>query len=443
MAFPIAPDDEPRSLERIVFVSRTFPSGFDLSVNGVYQRMRLFLEAAQAISRRLEILFFVEESFLGRLDPATFSVELKRHWGIDAVVHFAAREPDGRSWFTANIRPFWDVRSHSHVYKTGGRRQGRAIDALLQEPADLIFAFKFESALPLLVSNVALPPMALDLDDIEHVKYPRMLARQPNGWRKALEYGYWPSLISGERRAIRTSTVSFVCSKTARDYLDRAVGSRNIRIAPNAVAFPAGARPVGARHHRDAAPILLFVGIFAYPPNSEAAGLLATQIFPRVLKEIPEARLVFVGAYVEMIRHLQDAAPNIEMRGFVDDLASVYEEAALACCPIMAGGGTRTKIIEAAAFHLPVVATTLGAEGIEFDDGTEIVLRDDPESFAAACVALLRDPERASRIADAAYRRARMYERSAVIAQIASDLRDAATNKTPRMTTRPRIGTTG
>lgn len=418
-------DARAQPLKRVLFVTRTFPSGFDLSVNGVYQRMRLFLEAAQAITERLEILFFVEEPFLARLDPVTFAAELKAHWGVDAVVRFAAREVDERSWFAANIRPLWDVRSNGHVFKTGGPAQGRAVDAALTEPADLIFAFKFESALPLLVSRVSLPPMVLDLDDIEHVKWPRMLARQPHSWRKALEYSYLPSLFLGERRAIRTSAMSFVCSSTARDHLDLVVRSGNVRIAPNAVAFPAavgrGANQAGA-----APPILLFVGIFAYPPNKEAAELLAAQIFPRVLKEIPDARLVFVGAYVEMIGHLQHVAPNIELRGFVDDLAGVYEEASLACTPIMAGGGTRTKIIEAAAFHLPVVSTTLGAEGIEFEDGKEIVLRDDPESFAAACVALLRDPERAARIAEAAFVRARRYERSMVIAQIASDLLDAS-----------------
>lgn len=421
-----APEVAVFPLKRVVFVTRTFPSGFDLSVNGVYQRMRLFLEAARSISERLEILFFVEVSFLGRLDPVAFSAELKAHWGVDAVIRFAAREVDSRSWFGANIRPLWDVRSNSHVFKTGGTLQGQAIDAALKEPADLIVAFKFESALPVLAARVVLPPMALDLDDIEHVKHPRMLARQPNGWRKMLEYGYWPSLFLGERQAIRTSSASFVCSATARDHLDRVVRSGNIRIAPNAVQFPSVAPRTTGRSAGHGPPVLLFVGIFAYPPNAEAAALLATAIFPRVLKEIPEARLVFVGAYVEKIRHLQDAAPNIELRGFVDDLAGVYEEASLACCPIMAGGGTRTKIIEAAAFHLPVVATTLGAEGIEFEDGQEIVLRDDPASFAAACVALLRDPERASRIAEAAYVRARRYERSAVIAQIAADLLEAS-----------------
>jgi len=199
-----------------------------------------------------------------------------------------------------------------------------------------------------------------------------------------------------------------------------------VRVAPNAVQFPTRIESAVSGRSPAKAPILLFVGIYAYPPNLEAAELLAREIFPRVLAAVPQARLVFVGSYVDKIAHLDGLSSHIELRGFVDDLAAVYREAAIACCPILAGGGTRTKIIEAAAHRVPVVATTLGAEGIEFEDGTAIIIRDDPVSFAAACVELLRDPERASAIAEEAFAHAQMYERTIVIDQIAVDLREAA-----------------
>jgi len=176
-------------LRRILFVTRTFPSGFELSVNGVYQRMRLFLEAATAITHRLDILFFVEPSFMSRLDPLNFAIELKAQWGIDAHIHFAARGSSDRPWFDANVRPLWDVRSNMDVFKTGGRLQADAFASCLSAETELVFAFQFESALPILATKTALPPYALDLNDVEHVKFPRMLARPPHSWRKRLQYG--------------------------------------------------------------------------------------------------------------------------------------------------------------------------------------------------------------------------------------------------------------
>ncbi len=70
------------------------------------------------------------------------------------------------------------------------------------------------------------------------------------------------------------------------------------------------------------------------------------------------------------------------------------------------GGGTRLKLIEAAAHARPMVATVLGAEGLRFEPEREILLRDDDAGFAAACVALLRDDAACARMGAAARRRA-------------------------------------
>jgi glycosyltransferase involved in cell wall biosynthesis len=72
------------------------------------------------------------------------------------------------------------------------------------------------------------------------------------------------------------------------------------------------------------------------------------------------------------------------------------------CAPILSGGGTRVKIIEAAAYGKPIVSTRMGAEGIEMQDGVEIFLRDDPKSFAEACIRLLNDHTLSKRMGVAA-----------------------------------------
>ena len=420
---------EPPPLRRLLFVTRTFPSGFELSVNGVYQRMRLFLEAAIAISARVDILFFVEPAFMAKLESAAFARELKKHWGIEAHVHFAPRESHQRGWIAANVEPLWNVRAHADVFKTGGKRQAKAVDDLLDaggETIDLVFAFQFEAALPVMSARGHAPRYALDLNDVEHIKYPRMLARPPHSVRKSLQYAYWPALFIGESAAIRRSATTFVCSQSAADRLAALAGQSSIRIAPNAVRWPRASTGRPASSDPLAALTLLFVGIYAYPPNLEAAEYLVGDILPIVRASLPAVRLVFVGSYIDRIAHLDTKSPHVVLKGFVDDMEVAYRDAAIACCPILAGGGTRTKIIEAAAHHVPVVATTLGAEGLEFDDETEILRRDDAASFAQACIDLIRDPYRAASIAEQAYQRARIYDRDVVIKQISSDLITAA-----------------
>jgi glycosyltransferase involved in cell wall biosynthesis len=98
------------------------------------------------------------------------------------------------------------------------------------------------------------------------------------------------------------------------------------------------------------------------------------------------------------------------------------------CSPISIGGGTRVKIIEAAAWAKPIVSTSIGAEGLSFKDEVEILLRDDDDSIAAECVRLLQDDELCRSLGEAARLKARAtYEVGAVRERIARTFIQAAT----------------
>jgi glycosyltransferase involved in cell wall biosynthesis len=81
------------------------------------------------------------------------------------------------------------------------------------------------------------------------------------------------------------------------------------------------------------------------------------------------------------------------MIGAVDDVAPYIREAQIEICPVLDGGGTRIKILESLAFAKPIVSTTIGAHGHPLGEESGILRRDDPESFARACIDLLRDPQ--------------------------------------------------
>jgi glycosyltransferase involved in cell wall biosynthesis len=159
----------------------------------------------------------------------------------------------------------------------------------------------------------------------------------------------------------------------------------------------------------------------------QAAEHLIDHIWPLVALQVPGARLLIAGGKPERVR--QHAAPpeRVEFLGFVDDLSALYARAAVVCCPLLTGAGTRIKIIEAAAHGKAIVSTTLGAEGLQFRDGSEILLRDGAENFARACVHMLQDPATRETMGSAARVQARLqYDRTAVVAGIRAHMAQPA-----------------
>ncbi len=412
------------TMRRLLLVSSIFPSDFETAVYGAQQRLRMFLESAAAVADALDVLFFVEPYYLRDHDPTQFAAELRARWGVAANVRFAARSTRSRSRWLATFGPVWSIRHHPEAYKVTGAEQVSAVRDALRPDTDLVFAFQIEAAQPVLAQR-DLPPLALDLNDILHLRARRALAR-PGASR--IEWLWLPMQKRADRGAVSRASVAFVCSEVARAYLAKMAPAGRVVVAANAVRWPRVALERPSTPPR----VLLFVGLYLYDPNREAAEWLVRDLFPRVLVAAPDARLVLVGGGIERLAALRDVTPNVEFAGFVPDIAEAYRNSAVALAPILAGGGTRTKLIEAAAYRVPIVSTTLGAEGLDFVDGREILLRDEPQAFADACVALLDDPARAAAIADAACRRAATYDRDRVQPEIERALVEAAAGRDPR-----------
>ncbi|HNB74014.1 MAG TPA: glycosyltransferase family 4 protein, partial [Acidobacteriota bacterium] len=91
--------------------------------------------------------------------------------------------------------------------------------------------------------------------------------------------------------------------------------------------------------------------------------------------------------------------PGVVLSGWVANLEEVYARADAVVIPLRAGGGTRIKLLEALAHGVPVVSTTLGAEGIEVQSGTHAILANTPEEFAAGCLQLVQDAALRSHLA--------------------------------------------
>jgi len=142
------------------------------------------------------------------------------------------------------------------------------------------------------------------------------------------------------------------------------------------------------------APLLVYHGTFAYPPNRDALQMLVDEVLPRLAERDIHAHVLAVGHQPP-----RDLHPAIHCPGSVEDVAPWLKAADVAVVPLREGGGTRMKIIDYFAAGVPVVSTAKGIEGIPAVDGEAALVRDDWAAFTDALAALLTDEDRAARIA--------------------------------------------
>jgi glycosyltransferase involved in cell wall biosynthesis len=150
-------------------------------------------------------------------------------------------------------------------------------------------------------------------------------------------------------------------------------------------------------------PALVFTGSMDWTPNEDAILYFSAEILPLVQKEVPGVVLSVVGR--EPSRKILAVAaqnPAVRVTGAVDDIRPHVHAASVYVVPLRIGGGTRIKIFEAMAMGMPVVSTTIGAEGLPVEHTKNILLADTPADFAARVVELLQQPLARERIGRAA-----------------------------------------
>lgn len=201
----------------------------------------------------------------------------------------------------------------------------------------------------------------------------------------------------------------WVCSQADADLLAEMYGTcHHVRVVPNGIDQHFY-RPVYEKKHppspalADNPHTIFFAGTFSYPPNQNAARMLIEQIFPRLQERYADARLLLVGksptAEMLEVSHQNKA---IIVTGRVEDIRSYMAAASVAVVPLLQGGGTRLKVLEAFASGIPVVTTTKGIEGIDAKDNHHTLIRDSIEGIVEAIDSLWSDEVRAKTLAEAA-----------------------------------------
>jgi glycosyltransferase involved in cell wall biosynthesis len=250
--------------------------------------------------------------------------------------------------------------------------------------------------------------LVLDCDEDDVRTYRRIAAterRRGNDrvadWAQAEAVGF----ESIARKWLPFFALVFAASRNEVRSLARYRGDGALAVIPNAA--PAVSRRRTTRAHSSAKTIL-FVGTMGYAPNRDGILWFTSCIWPHLRRALwCPARLVIVGQQPPPdVIHLGRRS-DIIVTGWVPAVEPFYEIADLAIVPLRTGGGTRIKVLESAAFGVPVVSTTLGAEGLAFRRGLEVMIADSPTAFCRACVRLLTDKGLAMDLASRARRRVR------------------------------------
>ena len=243
------------------------------------------------------------------------------------------------------------------------------------------------------------PAVVIDEHNVEWDLLYREYKASAPGLRKLYQLSEYQKFRREELQVLAAADVVTVTSPRDRDLLLEDDPSLDIEVVENGVDTQFF-RPEPGRGEPDT---LVFTGTMHYHPNTQAARWFCEEILPRIKTEVPGARFIGAGGRVPPeLEVLCDE--SVHFTGYVEDIREWFHKASVFVVPLLVGGGTRFKVVEAMAMGKPVVSTRLGAEGIPAKNGTDLVLADDPNSFAAEVVDLLNDRARCASMAAAGRR---------------------------------------
>lgn len=185
---------------------------------------------------------------------------------------------------------------------------------------------------------------------------------------------------------IKRAHVTLVVSEAERALLAEAMPDVDVRVLSNIHEIFGSARPFAQR--RD----LLFIGGFGHPPNTDAVLFFAKHVLPRVRERIPELVLYVIGSDpAPEIKEL--ASEYLRILGYVPDVKPYLDTCRISVAPLRFGAGVKGKVNQSLAHGLPVVVTSIAAEGMFLKHGESALIADDPHDFAEAVVRLYCDEE--------------------------------------------------
>ena len=296
-------------------------------------------------------------------------------------------------------RPIWSARdiflagatglpfAVTHFY--GDKKMEKAISEELNEGYDLIHFESFYT-IPYLRTDFGVPTV-LGNENIEYLIYHRFVQQKKNALFKWLAgYDVW-KMKRYEEAGWRRADLNLAVSEPDAEQIEK-VTKKKCAVIPNGVDIKHFEQFEQLKYkNMESKLALLFVGDFKYFTNQDAIAFLVRKIWPRIKAKIEKVSLKLVGRNANsLINDL--AVDGVQIVSDIDDIRQAYAAADVFLAPMRIASGTNIKILEAMAAGLPVVTTSVGAEGIKAKRGKEIIVRDKADELAEKVIELAHKP---------------------------------------------------
>jgi len=300
--------------------------------------------------------------------------------------------------YLSRLKSVFDHRPYATLRFISQQMRGLIEECLREERPDAIICDTVFSAVNLPETNV---PLIVNSPDVEHLILQRYIRFEKNPIKRIYANMEMRKVKRWETKVCRRAKVCMACSEHDREVLAALAPGTIAVFLPNVVDTESYVPNFDSKGTS-----LLFQGGMDWFPNPDAVEFFTTQVLPLVQKSFPTAVFIAAGRNpsAAMVARYSNM-PGVNLTGTVPDMRPYLEDAAVCVVPLRIGSGTRLKILESAAAGKAMVSTRLGAEGLDFVDGQEIILADTPADFAAAVVELLRDEPKRRAMAMAARKR--------------------------------------
>jgi glycosyltransferase involved in cell wall biosynthesis len=380
--------------KRLLVVSSFFP---DPPTNGYTLRVWAILRALAAEGYEVNLLSF------GNPAQSTASCEIQRICRRVEVVQHELASLSGARDYWRRLKAAFSPEPYGVARFRSEPMRRKILEWLSPERIDAVVC---EESYLLTNFPVSLPvPLILDNHNLEHVVLERFLAHERNRARRAYLRLESRKLDSWERHSWSRASIVTACSEHDRRQMKTRCPNVAVAVVPNVV----DADQYAADGNENPG-VVLYQGGMDWFPNRDAVEFFALRILPQLRRRAPGVKFVIAGrSPSEEFRRRFESFADLTFTGTLPDLRPQIARATVCVVPLRIGSGTRLKVLEAAAMAKPIVSTRIGAEGLDFVDGEEILLADEPEDFVRATAQLLEDAGRRRAMGRAARRRVELH----------------------------------
>ena len=221
---------------------------------------------------------------------------------------------------------------------------------------------------------------------------------------------YWKSALY-EQTIWRKFNALIAISEIDAEMIRATVPEKNVRLVPMGISLPQ--LPVVDTILKDFD--VLFVGKLDYPPNVAAISWFDQNVMPLLFLKKPQIKVAIVGKSPnQAIQSIVKGRDNYCLFADVPELASYYARSKTVIIPIRAGSGVKVKLIEALAYRMPIVTTSIGADGIPVRHMEHAIIADDADDFATGILGLISNKDLSSALAEQGFLLAQSYDKVAV-----------------------------